>query len=636
LILTLFDPQKNIQPQAGHRGFPPQEQEQYLSVLVEIQQLLLETSDGSNAEFYCRILSPLAEAVRASRAYIFALDQDPLGYSLLRLKAEWCGDNILPRINLPKVDPNDSQSLPCGWLEILDQGQAIAGNVADFSAPEQAFLVSQGIHAILMLPIVVDAKFFGLLGFDFCQHAHSWHPPEIAFLQSAIAALGLGLAQRQAKAALLQTNHQLLDALERITNGFFALSHSGELTYVNQWAEPLLHRIREDILGQNFWQMFPELNHSPFFDYCQEAITHRRAVNFEEFFPSLNCWLAVHVYPSGSGLSVYLHDISDRKSTEKELLETKERYALAIMGSNDGIWDWDLLANQIYFSPHWKAILGYGESELENHPQEWFDRIHPQDLEQVNLSLTLHKQGQTPHFEQEYRIQSKNGTYLWVLSRGIAVRNGEGIPYRIAGSLTDITDRRLAQQQLQHDALHDPLTGLPNRTLFMDRLGQMIRQVRRRLDYRFAVLFIDLDRFKLINDSLGHLSGDQLLIQLSQRLTTSLRPGDTVARLGGDEFVILIDDLPEGLDANLFAQRIKSLLQNPFVLNGQAVSISASIGITLSNPQNTDPQDYLRNADIAMYQSKHDGGDRHTLFTGAQFTEGQFTDAKFDPEPTPE
>lgn len=427
-------------------------------------------------------------------------------------------------------------------------------------------------------------------------------------------------ARKQAEAELMRTNHQLRDTLESITSGFFSIDHNDVFTYVNRLAEPLLQRTREELLGQNIWQALPELQSGKFLHFYQQAVTQQGAVKFEEFYPSLNCWLEVHAYPSASGLSVYLHDISDRKRTEEALWETKERYALAIMGANDGIWDWNLLSNQIYFSPRWKAMLGYSESDLGNHPQDWFNLIHPQDAERVKLNLMLHQQGQTQHFEQEYRIQHKNGSYRWVLSRGIAVRDSEGIPYRMAGSLTDNTERQLAEQQLLHDALHDPLTGLPNRTLFMDRLGQVIRQARRRSDYRFAILFIDLDRFKVINDSLGHLAGDHLLIDLSERLLTCLRPDDTVARLGGDEFVILIDDLQGTQDATQVASRIKELLERPFSLNGQVVFTSASIGITLSTAQHTAPQDYLRNADIAMYQSKNAGGDRYTLFTDAMHT----------------
>ncbi len=427
-------------------------------------------------------------------------------------------------------------------------------------------------------------------------------------------------ARRQAEAALSQTNQRLLDTLESITSGFFSLGCEDEFTYINRQAESLLQKSREQLLGTNLWQSFPELQNSRFFDVYQEAITQRVAIKFEEFFPSFDRWLEIHAYPAVSGLSVYLHDISDRKRTEAALLETKERYALSILGANDGIWDWNLLTNEIYYSPRWKSMLGHTEDEVGSRPEDWFSRIHPQDLERVQLNLALHQLGQTQHFEQEYRIQHRNGDYRWVLSRGIAVRDREGKAYRMAGSLTDNTERHLAEERLLHDAMHDPLTKLPNRALFMDRLEQAIRHARRRSDYQFAVLFLDLDRFKVINDSLGHLVGDQLLIELSERLLACLRPEHTIARLGGDEFVILIDDLEGVEDATAVASRIQEMLAQPFSLNGQIVFTTASIGITLNTPQCQQPQDYLRNADIAMYQAKTHGGERHALFTNVMFT----------------
>ncbi len=422
-----------------------------------------------------------------------------------------------------------------------------------------------------------------------------------------------------AEAALAQTNQRLLDTLESITSGFFALGCDHEFTYINQQAESLLQRSREQLLGNSIWHSLPELRDSRFFDCYQQAISQRVAVKFEAFFPSFGRWLEIHAYPCVSGLSVYLHDISDRKRTEEALLETKERYALSILGANDGIWDWNLVTDEIYFSPRWKSMLGHTEDQVGNSPEDWFNRIHPQDLERVQLNLALHQQGQTQHFEQEYRIRHQNGSYRWVLSRGIAVRDREGKAYRMAGSLTDNTERRLAEEQLLHDAMHDPLTKLPNRTLFIDRLEQVIRFTQRRPDYQFAVLFLDLDRFKVINDSLGHLAGDQLLVELSERLLVCLRPEDTIARLGGDEFVILIDDLQGVEDATVVANRIQQMLAQPFSLNGQIVFTTASIGITLSTCQIQHPQDYLRNADIAMYQAKTHGGDRHALFTNVMY-----------------
>src|SRR3972149_5849333 len=182
------------------------------------------------------------------------------------------------------------------------------------------------------------------------------------------------------------------------------------------------------------------------------------------------------------------------------------------------------------------------------------------------MEPAIHRAGRTAHFESEHRMQCKDGTYRWVLSRGLAVRDVEGNPHRMAGSMTDISLRKAAEEKLLHEAVHDVLTGLPNRTLFMDLLGRSVARSKRRKGYLFAVLFLDLDRFKIVNDSLGHLVGDQLLGGIAGRLEKCLRPEDTVARLGGDEFTVLLEDINDISDATRVAERVPKELQSPLHL----------------------------------------------------------------------
>ena len=231
---------------------------------------------------------------------------------------------------------------------------------------------------------------------------------------------------------------------------------------------------------------------------------------------------------------------SARERAEEALRKSEERYALAAQGANDGLWDWDLTTDTVYFSPRWKSMLGYEDQDVGDQPGEWLERVHPLDLPGLKARLEAHRDGSSEHFECEYRIAHRDGSHRWMLGRGLAVRDAEGRSLRMAGSQTDITQRKAAEEQLLHDALHDSLTALPNRASFMDRLTLLMRQVTRRTHHRFAVLFLDLDRFKVVNDSLGHVLGDELLVAIARRLETCLRHGDTVARLGGDEFALLL------------------------------------------------------------------------------------------------
>lgn len=297
----------------------------------------------------------------------------------------------------------------------------------------------------------------------------------------------------------------------------------------------------------------------------------------------------------------------------KSLRISDERYALAARGANDGLWDWDLASGEIYFSPRWNLMLGYPVSEVWSGPEDWFSKIHANDRAQVRGAIAAHCSGITPEFVSEYRMRHGSGDYIWVLSRGIAVRDLDGKAVRIAGSQTDITEGKTS----------DPLTRIPNRLYFLDRLQSAI-ETAREYGTRFAVLFLDLDQFKLVNDSLGHAAGDELLVDVAGRLRSGVRTASragragksVVARVGGDEFAILLSPIETEADPSTVSLRILERLSEPFLLEGRHMFISASIGIALNSTGET-PEDLLRNADTAMYQAKADGKARAEFFNEA-------------------
>jgi diguanylate cyclase (GGDEF)-like protein/PAS domain S-box-containing protein len=309
-----------------------------------------------------------------------------------------------------------------------------------------------------------------------------------------------------------------------------------------------------------------------------------------------------------------IHYAIERKRSEEALRESEERFALAVTGANDGVWDWNLQTDEIFFSDRWKEMLGFDNGEIDGDPKEWFDRVHPADIDPLRNNLDAHFRGRTQHFFSEYRMRHRDGTYRWMLTRGVASRDGNGRPSRMAGSLTDIHAQKMTQQQLLHEATHDALTDLSNWTVFMDQVEGSLAQARRRADHDFAVLFLDLDRFKTVNDSLGHALGDLMLVHIARRLKRAVRPRDSVARLGGDEFAILLRDIESPRDATRVARRIHAELSEAFDLQGHEVYTSTSIGIALNTSGYERAQDMLRDADIAMYRAKAQGKARHAIF----------------------
>ncbi len=304
----------------------------------------------------------------------------------------------------------------------------------------------------------------------------------------------------------------------------------------------------------------------------------------------------------------------ERERAFESLTASEERCARLLRGASDGKWEWDLETNAMHFCERWKAMLGYKENELGSRPDEWFNRVHPEDIERLQSEIISHLLGISTQFQSEHRVRRKDGSYRWMLSRGLAVLDSNRYVYQMTGSLTDVTEHKQAETQLLHNAFHDALTGLPNRALFMDRLKHSLAEVKEGEGYAFGVLFLDLDRFKVVNDSLGHQIGDQLLVATARRLESCLRPGDLVARLGGDEFAVILDHVRHVSDATQAAERIRERLTSPFNLSGHEVFISASIGIALNQTASEEPSEILRNADTAMYRAKDQGRGCFELF----------------------
>jgi diguanylate cyclase (GGDEF)-like protein/PAS domain S-box-containing protein len=307
-------------------------------------------------------------------------------------------------------------------------------------------------------------------------------------------------------------------------------------------------------------------------------------------------------------------EVMERRKMEEALRESEERYALAARGANDGLWDWNLIAGEVYLSERWREMVGVVDRSLSLSPEEWFSRVHLSDLPQLKVDIAAQAAGSRSHFHSEHRLRHSEGFFIWVLCRGIVVRDGEGRALRIAGSMTDITARKDLEERLRREAQFDSLTTLPNRSYATDLLRRAIARAKRNKEQQFGVLFLDCDRFKVVNDSLGHHAGDSLLRLVAGRLNGCVRPGDVVARLGGDEFVVILEGVKDEAEAISVAERIQHSLAQPFYLDGRELFMSVSVGIAMSQPGLERPEDYLRDADLAMYRAKLRGRARHEVF----------------------
>ncbi|MFL5450336.1 MAG: putative bifunctional diguanylate cyclase/phosphodiesterase [Myxococcales bacterium] len=290
----------------------------------------------------------------------------------------------------------------------------------------------------------------------------------------------------------------------------------------------------------------------------------------------------------------------------------QDRFAAAVEAAGDAAFEWDMGAGQLWVSDRFRDLIG-GEAP-DGKPSAWLDRVHPDDRETLQSALDAHLAGQFPRLENEHRVRQPDGSWRWVLVRGLTHRDGQGRALRTCGIFADVTAQRQQQERMLHDAFHDPLTRLPNRALFADLVKRSFARARRREGYRFAVLFLDLDRFKAVNDGLGHQVGDELLIQMCQRLQTCLREGDTLARHGGDELTILLDDIKTPNDAVVVADRIHQVTGEAFQVNAHSAFCTVSIGIALSSSAYGKPEELLRDADTAMYRAKAQGRARSVVF----------------------
>jgi diguanylate cyclase (GGDEF)-like protein/PAS domain S-box-containing protein len=547
---------------------------------------------------------------------------------------------------------------------------------------------------------------------------------------------------KQSSEALQAMSSKLFNALESMADAFYTLDKDWCFTYLNQEAERLLQRPRDDLLGKRIWDEFPDLRGTRFEAEFRQAIEQNRPSAFEEIYLPLKAWTELRVFPSREGLAVYFTDISERKRLEYLERQAAERFMVVAKATTDVIWDLDLATGRLWWSESIQSVFGYSPDEFADGMQAWANRIHPDERGRVvdglyaametqeswreeyrflrkdglyadvrdhavfirdsggaivhvigaMVDITEHKRAEAGRLQTEARIrlqaslldkahdaisvtggdaritywnrgaerlfgwtaeevtgktkaelfivgqeavpvgyrtvlekgdwsgeitkQRKDGGTVTVESHLTLVRGDDGRPQSVLEIETDITQRKEAEQEIVSLAFFDPLTRLPNRRLLLDRLRHALATCRR-IGRSGALLFLDLDNFKSLNDTLGHDKGDLLLQQVAQRLTARVpRASDTVARQGGDEFVIVLEDLSAHLQeaaaqAETVAEKILAAFHAPFKLDGHQHHTTPSIGVALFDQHLSNVDELLKRADLAMYQAKAAG--RNTI-----------------------
>ena len=420
------------------------------------------------------------------------------------------------------------------------------------------------------------------------------------------------------------------DLLNSTAEAIYGLDTEGKCTFANKSCISILgYNSEEELIGKNMHNLI-HYKHSDGSNYpvsqcpiVQTCISNTNTHIINEILwrkdgSSFNAeyW----AYPllrkdKRLGAVVTFLDISHRIKTEEKLKRSEQRLKLAMSVASDGIWDWDLQKNEVTFDERHYTMCGYKPFEYAQNFDEWKKRLHPDDIDAVVKSIDDFISGDTKEYQMEFRFLHKDGHHIWIHGKGEIVEyDEESKPKRFVGTFSDISLRKEHEAYILHQAHYDTLTNLPNRLLSIDRLTQLINDAKRNTK-SIAVLFLDLDDFKKINDTLGHETGDKLLIEASSRLLSVVRNEDTVGRLGGDEFIILLSDLQDSLDADYIAQNLVQKFREIFVIDNRELLLTASIGIA-TYPNNGDtPSELLRNADSAMYHAKELGRNTYAYFS---------------------
>jgi diguanylate cyclase (GGDEF)-like protein/PAS domain S-box-containing protein len=454
-------------------------------------------------------------------------------------------------------------------------------------------------------PVVVEGRTVAVVSVSDVQ-PRRWRPEDLTIIKDLATAIQRDLELLASRfewraAAPITPVGAAPDAL-------ITVDPEWRFAFMNATAQELLGRIEGDLLGRRFWHVYPGLVGTAFHRECLRVTTDRVPIEQEIHCRSIDRWLEVRGYPTADGgAALHLRDISARRTAQEELRARESRYRRLFEEARTAFFVMDRDSTLLEVNHSFELLLGRSRDELYRTRMLEL-AADPDVFERILADLRMHERV----LDTEILMKRGDGAELiCTLSGGSQVVEGDVV---YTGSLRDITVHKEAQAELERSALHDALTGLPNRVVFMDRLERLLKHSQRRSEYGFAVLFLDLDNFKQVNDSLGHMAGDELLVTVARRIEAAVRQGDTVARIGGDEFAVLLDMVQDAAAVTFIVDRIRESLAMSFEPEVAVSGTSASIGIAISISGYERAEDLLRDADSAMYRAKASGRNDYVIF----------------------
>jgi len=571
------------------------------------------------------VIRRLGRAADVSRIYILKKEISPEGRILGNVLCEWDAPGISSQINNPALKFFSPFDRGFGrWMKALSQGKPICGRVKDFPPAERKLMESMDIKSLIAFPIFFQKELWGLIGFSECRREREWTAAEIDALKTAANILGGAIENEQFRSSLASSERQLRALFTGMSDVILELDQEGRYLKVAPTNADLLYLPAEQLVGRRLHDIFPPEQADIFLDFIRQSLQTKKSVEQEYSLPvgpqRKVAWFAATISPLTEDTVVLVaRDITARKKAEEALRRSEERFRGLVENMIEGVYQTTPEGRILAGNPALARLLGFDSEEELRAVQAGEFYVDPEQRQVWTERMA--RDGEIRNFESVFK--RRDGSLIVVQDNARALRDPDGRVLCYEGTLSDITDRKRLEDQLHWLANRDSLTNLFNRRRFHEDLQQQLNQTQR-YQQALALLWLDLDRFKNINDSLGHRAGDELLVEIALLLQDRVRKADILARLGGDEFAILMPHTQAGEAETAAARILEAIREHSFRLEQQPVRVTASMGIALY-PEHGDSVDkLLGHADLAMYRAKEQGRDRFSLESSSKLrTEAQ-------------